>query len=390
MTGCSHLAVPLLLTLTAVSTVKVTVNTPSVQVTRGGTVLLPCSFRTTAALNRLNIIWTVSPLVEPKQPLQVISYEQGQIVESLSEYLGRVRFAFQPTQDASIFINHTRVSDTGTYQCTVINPPDGATPNIGLVGLSVLVPPSSPECSSEGQWHEGGSIQLRCSRTEGIPAPRIRWEKIAPNEQVLITRQEDYGGSVTLVNISSETSGLYRCTAFNQLGSQSCAIELHVNVGGIGMMGIFTAITITLIMGLVLLALFALVLCLHQHSRGKWHEAEIYDPIRVGNLSVVQANVTKIPCSDTATSSHVTQPIWLPHVPPQRPATHILYSVRQSQVSLNPVLGTPDFRQHRPQLYLESDDSRSDSEDDDDEDNTSPIPVPTQTSLYSVNSGFLV
>lgn len=69
---------------------------------------------------------------------QVIAYEQGQVVESLTEYLGRVKFAFRPTQDAGIFINHTRVSDTGTYQCTVINPPDGATPNIGLVGLTVL------------------------------------------------------------------------------------------------------------------------------------------------------------------------------------------------------------------------------------------------------------
>ncbi|XP_073465165.1 immunoglobulin superfamily member 11-like [Aquarana catesbeiana] len=189
-----HLPLPWILTLTGflavVGAVKVTVNTPSVHVTKGGTALLPCSFRTTAALNRLNIIWTVTPLVEPKHPLQVIAYEQGQIVESLTEYLGRVKFAFRPTQDASIFINHTRVSDTGTYQCTVINPPDGATPNIGLVGLTVLVPPSIPDCSSDGHGQEGGSIHLFCSVVEGIPAPRFRWEKIPPDGQLLITRQE--------------------------------------------------------------------------------------------------------------------------------------------------------------------------------------------------------
>ncbi|XP_069807056.1 immunoglobulin superfamily member 11-like [Dendropsophus ebraccatus] len=172
--------------------VKVGVNTPSVQVTRGGSVLLPCSFRTTAAINRLNIIWTVSPLLRPNQPLQVISYEQGQIVESLSEYLGRVTFANQPSQDASIVLNHSRESDTGTYQCTVTNPPDGATPNIGLLGLTVLVPPSSPTCFSDGPGEEGGSVRLRCWVKEGIPTPRIRWEKIPPGSQPLISTQDGY------------------------------------------------------------------------------------------------------------------------------------------------------------------------------------------------------
>ncbi|KAM5126623.1 LOW QUALITY PROTEIN: V-type proton ATPase catalytic subunit A-like [Mantella aurantiaca] len=210
-----------------VGAVKVTVNSPSVEVSRGRTALLPCSFRTTAALNRLNIIWTVSPLEEPRHPLQVIAYEQGQVVESVSGFLGRVKFAFQPRDDASIFINQTRESDTGTYQCTVINPPDGATPNIGLVGLSVLVPPSIPECSSNGRA-EGGSIKLGCSVTEGIPTPSFRWEKIPPDGQLLITRQEDFRGSSILTNITPETSGLYLCTATNQIGSQSCAIQLHI------------------------------------------------------------------------------------------------------------------------------------------------------------------
>ncbi|XP_056409014.1 immunoglobulin superfamily member 11-like [Hyla sarda] len=272
---CTMTSEPLLCllycTLTA-GAVKVVVNTPSIQVTRGRSVLLPCSFRTTAALNRLNIIWTVSPLLQPQQPLQVISYEQGQIVESLSDYLGRVTFASQPTQDASIVLNYSRVSDTGTYQCTVINPPDGATPNIGLVGLTVLVPPSVPNCSSDVHGHEGGSVQLRCSVKEGVPTPRITWEKIPPGPHQLISTQEDYGGSTTLTNLTAETSGLYRCTVTNQLGSQSCTVEFHIRIDGWGAMGIITAITITLTMGLVLLALFILGLCLHQQGRGKWME----------------------------------------------------------------------------------------------------------------------
>ncbi|XP_073493276.1 immunoglobulin superfamily member 11-like isoform X2 [Phyllobates terribilis] len=322
--------------------VKVVVNTPSVQVTRGGNVLLPCSFRTTAALNRLNIIWTVSPLLQPQQPLQVISYEQGQIVESLSEYLGRVTFASQPTQDASIVLNHSRVSDTGTYQCTVINPPDGATPNIGLVGLTVLVPPSTPDCSSDSYGQEGGSIRLRCAVKDGIPTPTIRWEKVAPGAQQLISTREDYHAFTTLRNISSETSGLYRCTVSNQLGSKTCAVELHIRVGGLGSMGIFVAITITLIMGLVLLVLFILVLCLHQHSREKCQE-EVQS---VDNMSFGEHSVNRSPCIDCTMSSKE---------PP-----HILYSVRQSQPQ-RPTVQVPTIGRQQGQAILQGPIGRQDS-----------------------------
>ncbi|XP_073408379.1 immunoglobulin superfamily member 11-like [Dendrobates tinctorius] len=337
----SHLCL-LYCTLTAGAAVKVVVNTPSVQVTRGGNVLLPCSFRNTAALNRLNIIWTVFPLLQPKQPLQVISYEQGQIVESLSEYLGRVTFVSQPTQDASIVLNNSRVSDTGTYQCTVINPPDGATPNIGLVRLTVLVPPSIPDCSSDSYGQEGGSIQLRCAVKEGIPTPTIRWEKTAPGAQQLISTREDYHAFTTLRNISSETSGLYRCTISNQLGSKTCSVELHISVGGLGSMGNFAAITITLIMGLVLLVLFILVLCLHQHSREKWHE-ELYS---VDNMFSGQHPVNRSHCIDYTMSSKE---------PP-----HTLYSVRQSQPQ-QPTVNVSTISRQQGQSILQVPISRQES-----------------------------
>ncbi|RXM93712.1 Immunoglobulin superfamily member 11 [Acipenser ruthenus] len=51
--------------------VRVTVRETSVQVLRGDSVLLPCSFVTMATLSRLNIIWTVTPLSEPSSPSQV-------------------------------------------------------------------------------------------------------------------------------------------------------------------------------------------------------------------------------------------------------------------------------------------------------------------------------
>lgn len=59
---------------------------------------------------------------------------------SLANHLnGRVGFvATMPSTSASIFINNTQLSDTGTYQCLVNNLPDRGGRNIGVIGLTVL------------------------------------------------------------------------------------------------------------------------------------------------------------------------------------------------------------------------------------------------------------
>uniref|UniRef100_A0A8C3HAF3 Ig-like domain-containing protein n=1 Tax=Chrysemys picta bellii TaxID=8478 RepID=A0A8C3HAF3_CHRPI len=210
--------------LHSVGAVKVSVGAASIQVARGGNALLPCNFHTTASLSRLNIIWTVTPLAEPNRPQQVGG--------ALSQYTGRVGFAFPPAQSATIFLNKTRSSDSGTYQCSVMNPPDRDTPNIGVIQLTVLVPPSSPECSSEGSGEEGGDVHLSCAVREGVPAPTFSWEKIPPDNPTSTCARVTCHS--TYVNLTAATSGLYRCTASNALGSGSCALQLRVRLGESG------------------------------------------------------------------------------------------------------------------------------------------------------------
>lgn len=70
---------------------------------------------------------------------QVIIYQGGQIFDGAAQFHGRVGFAkTMPTTSASIFINNTKLSDTGTYQCLVNNLPDRGGRNIGVIGLNVL------------------------------------------------------------------------------------------------------------------------------------------------------------------------------------------------------------------------------------------------------------
>lgn len=72
-------------------------------------------------------------------PIQVIIYQGGQVFSLANHLNGRVGFvATMPSTSASIFINNTQLTDTGTYQCLVNNLPDRGGRNIGVIGLTVL------------------------------------------------------------------------------------------------------------------------------------------------------------------------------------------------------------------------------------------------------------
>lgn len=78
-------------------------------------------------------------LFDSSSLFQVILYQGGQIFGGAPQFYGRVGFAVtMPTTSASIFINNTQLSDTGTYQCLVNNLPDRGSRNIGVIGLTVL------------------------------------------------------------------------------------------------------------------------------------------------------------------------------------------------------------------------------------------------------------
>lgn len=85
---------------------------------------------------------TLHPFLLPLPSIirvQVIIYQGGQVFSLANHLNGRVGFvATMPSTSASIFINNTQLSDTGTYQCLVNNLPDRGGRNIGVIGLTVL------------------------------------------------------------------------------------------------------------------------------------------------------------------------------------------------------------------------------------------------------------
>ncbi|XP_032487542.1 immunoglobulin superfamily member 11 isoform X4 [Phocoena sinus] len=208
----SPLAPLLLLSLHGVAaSLEVSESPGSVQVARGQTAVLPCTFTTSAALINLNVIWMVIPLSNANQPEQVILYQSGQMFDGAPRFHGRVGFTgTMPATNVSIFINNTQLSDTGTYQCLVNNLPDRGGRNIGVTGLTVLVPPSAPHCQIQGPQDIGSDVILLCSSEEGTPRPTYLWEKLDSSLQLPPTATQDQvQGTVTIRNISALSSGAF-------------------------------------------------------------------------------------------------------------------------------------------------------------------------------------
>ncbi|KAJ3589185.1 hypothetical protein NHX12_010032 [Muraenolepis orangiensis] len=239
--------------------VKVSIGEPRVEVVQGDVVLLPCSFTTTRPLTRLNVIWTQAPFSSPKTPIQVIVYDHGQVIEDPS-LIGRVAFTGVPWT-GDITLNDTRLSDAGVYRCMVNNPPETGEAGIEELVLNVLV---------GGGGGEGGVAG-------GQPPPQLRWHKTEPEWLSLpITMDGELSGWVKITNVSSQTSGLYRCSASNKLHTQSCYIHLAVHTpAAAASTGVLQGTLLSLSMGLLLLALLLLLAWLRRSGPdGRWRRGE--------------------------------------------------------------------------------------------------------------------
>uniref|UniRef100_A0A3Q2PPN7 Zgc:165604 n=1 Tax=Fundulus heteroclitus TaxID=8078 RepID=A0A3Q2PPN7_FUNHE len=250
---------------------RVTMREPSLEVVRGDSVLLPCSFFTSSDFSRLNVIWTLAPFSSPETPVQVIVYDHRQVIKNPS-LIGRVDFTGLPSR-ADIMLNDTHVSDGGIYRCMVNNPPDTADPGVGELLLSVLGRWLFFFLGGGGTKEKGflGSLNISCKKLSTRSSP------LRGPLNLVSCLSGELSGSVQIANVSSQTSGLYRCSAANALGTQNCYVKLAVYPAD-GAWGVLPGVLLTLVMSLVLLALLALVVWLHR--TGQDGRKECYNEIR--------------------------------------------------------------------------------------------------------------
>ncbi|XP_072914183.1 V-set and immunoglobulin domain-containing protein 1-like [Hemitrygon akajei] len=253
----NSLGLQLLVTLIAfsgcVQAVQVTVKDSHVNGTEGGSATLLCTYKTVDGdSSDLNIQWTVVPS-QPGSHKQIY-YSAGNVTYISTEFKGRLLAAQKPG-NASITIEKLRPSDSGNYICEVENPPDFQGNNIGSVILTVLVPPSKPNCGIVPHPAKARAAILTCHSDEGVPDPTYHWVKIVDHVHQNVTGHLDIKtGMLIISNISDSEHGTYQCIASNKLGNKTCNVDLsHLNSDSDAIIGgIVGAVLIAAVIGIII------------------------------------------------------------------------------------------------------------------------------------------
>ncbi|XP_030077770.1 endothelial cell-selective adhesion molecule [Microcaecilia unicolor] len=220
--------VPLLLEFSS-ALVRVHVGQTPVIAVEGKSIVLP--------------VWYTSDSREPpfvswlferasSKRVQILKYMDASSQIEDPQFKDRIQFVYlMPTTNVSVSINRTREEDSGLYECLVNVAHDSGSggTNIGVVNLTVQVPPSIPTCQIHGRTWVGGNVTLKCHSSSGKPAPQYTWEHRARKTQVFFPPAQDTAkGTLMLTNLTYGMSGIYACTASNQVSSSKCNVTLEV------------------------------------------------------------------------------------------------------------------------------------------------------------------
>ncbi|KAK5918677.1 hypothetical protein CgunFtcFv8_003418 [Champsocephalus gunnari] len=211
----------------------------------------------------------------------VITFFAGRVFDPNEVERSRVSFAGEYLKgDASLVISDLSLIDSGEYSCKVKT---GAQYHWSTIILIVLVKPSKPRCWMEGKLLEGGDVKMSCKSADGSDPLHYKWERVMDKGK--------YGGKlpsmalvdlknpeiVTLKNLTKESTGVYKCTASNDVGEDSCTVEVKLHyVRG---MGVVAGAVVGVSFG-VLLIILIIWLVFRKKDNKKYEEEETPNEIR--------------------------------------------------------------------------------------------------------------
>ncbi|XP_028292686.1 cell surface A33 antigen isoform X2 [Gouania willdenowi] len=211
---------------------QVSIPEEEYEIASGGDVTLTCSFVPALSdLTNFVLTWEAFP-DEAGDPLEpVATYFMNNAPDIAPPYEGRATLNVNIDQrTSSLLMSKVSIQDSRRYQCSVLIPNDNEGTTAVSTSLLVLVPPSAPICSIQGTAEYFHDISLTCNSKEGSPTPTYDWKTYSvesvPRPFPPKTNIKD--GSLSLFNISKETSGYFICISVNRIGSASCNLTLAV------------------------------------------------------------------------------------------------------------------------------------------------------------------
>ncbi|XP_068187430.1 V-set and immunoglobulin domain-containing protein 1-like [Antennarius striatus] len=260
----------------------ITVKTPekNVNVTKGGSLLLQCTFETIEQTTGLIIEWNFISLTSLK-PQQLYYYQSGKAVLG-KDYKDRLHPPSSPatTRNASIIISDMQMSDSGVYTCDVHNFPDVDGKSEASIVVNVLEKPSSPYCAVHGDVESGHLVTLTCHSEYGSPTPTYSWTNL---DQTKMRRpamgRTTQTGILKIRNITEFQFGEYQCNASNIVGFSVCTVELSPEVGD----GVVAGAVIGALLGCVLIVLVVwfIIHTVKKHT---------YKPVKVGEATEMRVS----------------------------------------------------------------------------------------------------
>lgn len=238
-----------------------------IRAVRGKNVTLPCSY-TTSATDRNGVIEWKKLLWTHSENVLTWKFKTRQLISG-NAYRNRMNVSANVNQsDASITIQNLTMADNGTYECSLMLLSDLDGTKSTRVHLLVLVAPSKPICSIEGQTVIGSNIQLRCHSEEGSPEPQYSWRSydIQNQERPLVTPGS--GQMLVLKNISVDMSGYFVCTSTNEVGAETCDITLAVTPPSMNVT-LYVSIAVSVVGTLVILGIIIYCCCFRKKDGNK-------------------------------------------------------------------------------------------------------------------------
>ncbi|XP_067827147.1 endothelial cell adhesion molecule a [Heptranchias perlo] len=270
-----------------------------------------------AYMTPISVVWN-----KENNGALILMYVDKKVVTG-NQYKNRIGFVHSmSSSDVSIYINNTNLADSGRYTCTVVT----SSPESMIVGgtnLSVLIPPSTPKCSINGNRYVGSNATLTCRSANGRPVPNYTWQRITPKPQFFFfAAHNSRKGTLTLTNLSKEMSGLYTCKSANLVGNASCSIQLDVIISSNA--GIIAGAIIGVFLGMCLIIAIVVCFCMYQRKRKAEKEEDIANEIKedaqapTGNTWANNGSSDIISKNGTLSSVNSTRHVYKPY--PTKPS----------------------------------------------------------------------